>query len=199
MAGFRPRPVSFGVIEESAVTIGKISGAGDMGPRGGSDCRSWGGPVCRKCWKARSPGSTQPPGRALAVVGSRIVAVGSKVVAGREQSNGGESQAGEGEETPKVVRFPSWFRSVGVSYRRRFGLAGAGATLAAEVFSAIRGGSSTPWLVYMLCIAVFLIFVLYPLFRFGAVRLGPDDSEPEYTVSPGLPCCLAPASSGCSG
>ena len=92
-------------------------------------------------------------------------------------------QAGEGEETPKVVVHPVVF---GVSACLIVAVSAFGAavpTLAAEVFSAIQG-----WIVhtfgwfYMLCIAVFLIFVLYLAFsRFGAVRLGPDDSEPEYS------------------
>jgi len=92
-------------------------------------------------------------------------------------------QAGEGEETPKVVVHPVVF---GVSACLIVAVSAFGAavpTFAAEVFSAIQG-----WIVhtfgwfYMLCIAVFLIFVLYLAFsRFGAVRLGPDGSEPEYS------------------
>ena len=92
-------------------------------------------------------------------------------------------QAGEGEETPKVVVHPVVF---GVSACLIVAVSAFGAavpTLAAEVFSAIQGWTvhTFGWF-YMLCIAVFLIFVLYLAFsRFGAVRLGPDDSEPEYS------------------
>jgi choline/glycine/proline betaine transport protein len=52
-----------------------------------------------------------------------------------------------------------------------------------EVFDAIQAGivERFGWF-YVLSVAFFLVFVLYLLFSpFGRVRLGPDDSEPEYS------------------
>ena len=52
-----------------------------------------------------------------------------------------------------------------------------------EVFDAIQGGivDNFGWF-YILSVAFFLIFVLVILFGpFGKIRLGPDDSEPEYS------------------
>jgi choline/glycine/proline betaine transport protein len=50
-------------------------------------------------------------------------------------------------------------------------------------FDVIQGGitANFGWF-YIVSVAFFLIFVVYLLFsRFGSVRLGPDDSEPEYS------------------
>ena len=120
--------------------------------------------------------------QALAVVGSRIVAVGSKVVYQAGVEYGGESPGWGGRRNAKGVVHPVVF-GVSACLIAVSAFGAAVPTLAAEVFSAIQG-----WIVhtfgwfYMLCIAVFLIFVLYLAFsRFGAVRLGPDDSEPEYS------------------
>ncbi len=52
-----------------------------------------------------------------------------------------------------------------------------------QVFDVIQDGivSNFGWF-YILSVAFFLIFVIYLLFsRFGKIRLGPDDSEPEYS------------------
>lgn len=94
---------------------------------------------------------------------------------------GGER--GGTEPEPKVVVHPIVF---GVSACLIVAVSAFGAAVpetAGRVFSALQG-----WIVYtfgwfyMLCIALFLLFVLYLAFsRFGAVRLGPDDSEPEYS------------------
>lgn len=48
--------------------------------------------------------------------------------------------------------------------------------------------------VYILLVSFFVIFLLAVAFsKLGNIRLGADNSEPQYVFFPGLPCSLPPA------